>query len=89
MPAAEAIALLGEGWIAEEAVAIALYCAMSARDFEHGVRMAVNIDGDSDSTGAMTGNLVQPLSGMLTALRNFAVGHLRLRQREQAPTLQG
>jgi ADP-ribosylglycohydrolase len=62
-PPAEAIPMLGEGWIAEEAVAIALYCALMARDFAHGVRLAVNHQGDSDSTGAMTGNLLGALQG--------------------------
>ena len=54
----EAIAQLGQGWVAEEALAIAVYCAMVARDFADGVRLAVNHDGDSDSTGAITGNLL-------------------------------
>jgi len=53
-----AIAQLGQGWIAEEALAIAIYCALVARDFQHGVLLAVNHDGDSDSTGAITGNLL-------------------------------
>jgi ADP-ribosylglycohydrolase len=58
-----AIPRLGEGWIAEEALAIALYCTLWARDFESGVIAAVNIDGDSDSTGAMTGNLLGAMHG--------------------------
>jgi len=52
------IETLGEGWVAEEALAIALYCALVARDFEHGVRLSINHGGDSDSTGSMTGNLL-------------------------------
>lgn len=58
VPAPEAIARLGAGWVAEEALAISLYCALTARDFAHGVTMAVNHSGDSDSTGAITGNLL-------------------------------
>lgn len=54
----EAISQLGEGWIAEEALAISLYCALVARDFRDGVTLAVNHDGDSDSTGAITGNIL-------------------------------
>lgn len=53
-----AIARLGEGWVAEEALAIAVYCALVADDFAHGVRLAVNHDGDSDSTGAIAGHLL-------------------------------
>lgn len=50
---------LGEGWVAEEALAIAVYCALSfEEDFERGVVLAVNHGGDSDSTGAIAGNLL-------------------------------
>ncbi|WP_407364588.1 ADP-ribosylglycohydrolase family protein (plasmid) [Pseudomonas luteola] len=60
----QAITRLGEGWIAEEALAIAVYCALVARDFRHGVILAVNHDGDSDSTGAIAGNLLGTLHGV-------------------------
>ncbi|WP_051648191.1 ADP-ribosylglycohydrolase family protein [Cupriavidus sp. SK-3] len=59
----DAIARLGEGWVAEEALAISLYCSLVARDFRHGVVVAVNHDGDSDSTGAITGNLLGAMYG--------------------------
>lgn len=55
---------MGEGWIAEEALAISLYCALTAKDFESGVVLAVNHDGDSDSTGAITGNLLGAIMGI-------------------------
>jgi ADP-ribosylglycohydrolase len=64
MPPALDIAELGEGWVAEEALAISLYCALRAGDFSAGLRMAVNHDGDSDSTGAITGNLLGAMWGM-------------------------
>jgi ADP-ribosylglycohydrolase len=54
----EAVESLGGGWTAEEAVAIALYCALAAPDLERALRLAVNHGGDSDSTGALTGNLL-------------------------------
>jgi ADP-ribosylglycohydrolase len=57
-PHPAAVEQLGGGWVAEEAVAIALYSAATARSFEAGVRTAVNHSGDSDSTGAMAGNLL-------------------------------
>lgn len=63
LPAPQAIAQLGEGWVAEEALAIAVYCALVARDLEHGIILAVNHDGDSDSTGAIAGNLLGTLHG--------------------------
>ena len=59
----QAIATLGEGWIAEEALAIAVYCALVCDDFYSAVVMAVNHDGDSDSTGAICGNIVGCLLG--------------------------
>ena len=49
-PTPEKIESLGGGWVAEEAVAIALYIALGARDFESALRLAVNHGGDSDST---------------------------------------
>ena len=54
---------LGRGWTAEEALAIGLYCALVARDFRHGVLLAVNHSGDSDSTGSIAGNLLGLVHG--------------------------
>jgi ADP-ribosyl-[dinitrogen reductase] hydrolase len=58
-----ALVKLGGGWIAEEALAIALYCALSAKDFRSGVVLAVNHGGDSDSTGSMAGQLLGAMHG--------------------------
>ena len=53
------INMLGEGWVAEETLGIALYCALKHQnDFKAGVVAAVNHKGDSDSTGAVTGNIL-------------------------------
>lgn len=58
-----AIDHFGEGWVADEALAIALYayCRYLAVPFD-GVKdalwIAVAHDGDSDSTGAIAGNLI-------------------------------
>jgi ADP-ribosylglycohydrolase len=60
----KAIPALGEGWVAEEALAISLYCALNAHDLEEGIITAVNITGDSDSTGAITGNLLGAIHGV-------------------------
>ena len=55
----DSIRQLGEGWVAEETLAIAVYCALKYSDnFEKGIIAAVNHDGDSDSTGAVTGNIL-------------------------------
>lgn len=54
-----AIHTLGEGWVAEETLAIAVYCALKyPNDFENAVITAVNHNGDSDSTGAVLGNIL-------------------------------
>lgn len=60
---AGALVQLGGGWTAEEALAIALYCALSAADFRAGVVLAVNHGGDSDSTGSMAGQLLGAMFG--------------------------
>jgi ADP-ribosylglycohydrolase len=55
----ENIGRLGEGWTDEEALAIALYCTLKHFDsFEDAMIAAVNHGGDSDSTGAVTGNIL-------------------------------
>lgn len=59
-----AIRQLGEGWTGDEALAIAIYCMMKHSDsFEKAVIAAVNHDGDSDSTGAICGNLMGAIVG--------------------------
>ena len=60
---AEVVERLGAGWVAEEALAISLFCALRASNFEHGVRLAVNHSGDSDSTGSLTGQILGTLWG--------------------------
>lgn len=61
---ADAITQLGQGWVAEEALAISLYCALVAQDVKHGIILAVNHDGDSDSTGSIVGNLLGTMHGV-------------------------
>ncbi len=55
---------LGQGWVAEEALSIALYCTLAAPSLEEAIVLAVNHSGDSDSTGAITGNICGALYGM-------------------------
>lgn len=53
------IAELGEGWVAEETLAIAIYCWLRyPTDFDKAITAAVNHNGDSDSTGAVTGAIL-------------------------------
>lgn len=50
---------IGEGWVAEETLAIAIYCSLRYQnDFSKGIIASVNHDGDSDSTGSVTGNIL-------------------------------
>lgn len=64
MPQADAIRILGEGWVGDEAIAIALFSVMRHIDsFEDCVVCAVNHDGDSDSTGAVAGNIIGAILG--------------------------
>ncbi|MBM7454894.1 ADP-ribosylglycohydrolase [Oceanisphaera litoralis] len=53
----------GGGWIAEEALAIGVWCALFAQDYEQGVLTSVNHSGDSDSTGMVAGNILGLIHG--------------------------
>jgi len=69
----EAYGQLGEGWIAEEALAIGLFSAMNFPEhFDRGVLAAVNITGDSDSTGAITGAILGAALGEETLPTEWA-----------------
>jgi ADP-ribosylglycohydrolase len=64
----ELVQALGEGWVAEEALAVAVYAVLAtlpeaapaepARHFRDAVALAVNHSGDSDSTGSIAGNML-------------------------------
>lgn len=61
----DAIREIGEGWVAEETLAIAVYCALKyENDFEKALIASVNHSGDSDSTGAVTGNILGAYLGL-------------------------
>lgn len=65
IPVLDAIHELGEGWVAEETLAIVVYCCLRFSDsFEKAVVASVNHWGDSDSTGAVAGNIMGALLGM-------------------------
>ena len=63
VPTPEVVAVLGEGWVAEEALAIAVYCALTGASFEAALLAAANHSGDSDSTAAIAGNLLGAAGG--------------------------
>jgi ADP-ribosylglycohydrolase len=70
---------LGEGWVAEEALAVALYAVLATapasstapetavtgpqEHFRDAIALAVNHNGDSDSTGSIAGNILGAFYG--------------------------
>ena len=64
MPDVEAIERIGGGWTGHEALAIAIYSAVKhSNSFEDAIVSSVNHSGDSDSTGAICGNIMGMLLG--------------------------
>lgn len=63
-PDIDNIQKLGEGWVGEETLAIAVYCvARHIDNFEDAIIASVNHDGDSDSTGSVAGNIIGAILG--------------------------
>lgn len=76
----DGIHALGEGWVAEEALAIAVFCAVRYQhDFAAAIRAAVNHKGDSDSTGAICGNILGAWLGKEAVEAAFDLDDLELR----------
>ena len=75
----ELVRELGEGWVAEEALAVALYAVLATAPaggiteeaagpdpqahFRAAIALAVNHSGDSDSTGSIAGNILGAFYG--------------------------
>lgn len=60
-----ALAHIGEGWVGEEALAMALYCLRQhPDDYTAALRLAANITGDSDSVACITGGISAARLGM-------------------------
>ncbi|KMN24585.1 crystallin J1 [Pseudomonas helleri] len=78
-PTPQRIDELGGGWVAEESLAIGLWCALMASSFEEGVITAVNHGGDSDSTGLIAGHLLGAQYGA-AAIPVRWFGQLELRE---------
>lgn len=77
-PSREQLGELGEGFIAEETLGIGIYCALSYQnDFEKAILLAVNHDGDSDSTGAVTGNILGAYLGV-EQIKEDWINHIEL-----------
>lgn len=67
-----AIRKLGEGWVAEEALSIGIYCALKKHGFKRSLVASVNHDGDSDSTGAICGYILGASGGMRVIPKDWA-----------------
>jgi ADP-ribosylglycohydrolase/predicted protein tyrosine phosphatase len=81
--AADDIERLGAGWTGEEALAISLLCALSVKEgnpdsVARALWVSVAHGGDSDSTGAITGNLLGAIWG-IEALPRAWVERVELR----------
>lgn len=63
-PSYKQLETLGGGWVGEEALAISLYCCLCfENDFEKAINLAINHSGDTDTTGAITGNILGLILG--------------------------
>jgi ADP-ribosylglycohydrolase len=65
-PIAETVESLGGGWVAEEALAIGVYAALThpgPHEMLDALALAVTHSGDSDSTGSICGNILGALHG--------------------------
>lgn len=77
-PEMVAIRELGEGWVGDEALAIAVFSVMRhINSFEDCIVCAVNHDGDSDSTGAIAGNIIGAILGY-SAIPSYYLENLEI-----------
>jgi ADP-ribosylglycohydrolase/protein-tyrosine phosphatase len=54
----ETVETLGGGWVAEEALSIALYASLVGHSLDEGLQIALRHSGDCDSTAAISGNML-------------------------------
>ncbi|HEY3821856.1 MAG TPA: ADP-ribosylglycohydrolase family protein [Polyangiaceae bacterium] len=83
-PTRQDVERLGGGWVGEEALAIAVLCALTTPDgspqsVATSIWRSVAHGGDSDSTGSLTGNLLGAMHG-LGALPKAWVENVELRE---------
>ena len=61
----EALTFIGQGWVGEEAFAMAVYAAIQySDDLKMCLRISVNHDGDSDSVGCIAGSILGAFHGI-------------------------
>lgn len=68
----ENIEAIGEGWTGDESLAMAIYCTVKYfNNFEQAMIASVNHRGDSDSVGAVTGNILGVVVGYDAIQQSF------------------
>jgi ADP-ribosylglycohydrolase len=80
-PGFDLVEQVGLGWIAEECLAIAVHCLLVAapgpdatgEDLRRALTLSVTHSGDSDSTGAVCGNLLGATHGLAALPGDWAV----------------
>ncbi|MEG0086062.1 MAG: ADP-ribosylglycohydrolase family protein, partial [Niameybacter sp.] len=61
----ENLQAFGDGFMAEDALGMALYCSLSSPDnFEEALKLAINQNGNSNSAAAITGQILGTYLGM-------------------------
>ena len=61
----DSISILGKGWVADEALAISLYCSLKNKNnFKKAIITSINHEGDSDTTGCITGAILGTYLGV-------------------------
>lgn len=68
------MSLIGLGWNADEALALAVYCLLKNHSLKDAVLMACNQDGDSDTCGAVCGTLGGAIYGEKAIPKNWLNG---------------
>ncbi|TVT56821.1 ADP-ribosylglycohydrolase family protein [Amycolatopsis rhizosphaerae] len=78
-PTPEKVASLGGGNVGETALAIGVYSVLSTQDLSSAQLVAINHNGDSDSTGSIAGNIAGAIYGE-QALHRPWLDRLELRE---------
>lgn len=80
--------VIGEGWVGDEAVGVALWCALRSSSASEAIFMAANHRGDSDSTASMAGQLAAGIHGLAPReLAGFSSVDLSFAMEEQCARL--
>ena len=60
----------------QETVPQAITAFLESDDFEHAIRLAVSLGGDSDTLAAITGSIAEAYHGIPASMREHALGHI-------------